>query len=176
VPPSATPPDDSINSAGGFVFNAYGVRVPAVIVSPWIAPGTKVRPPQRDTGPPFDHASIIKTVRELFELGPRLTARDDVAPSILPALALATPANDGPQSLPAALDAADPDLVAARAAAPPNGMQQALAAAAALLPDAPPATDSAAPVAEELPDPTRYSTVALACAAATARVKTFLQF
>lgn len=176
VPPSAKPPDDSINNTDGFVFNAYGVRVPAVIVSPWIAPGTKVRPPQRDTGPPFDHASIIRTVRELFELGAPLTARDDVAPSILPALTLATPANDGPQSLPVALDAPDPDLVAARAAAPPNGMQQALAAAAALLPDAPPATDSAAPVAEELPDPTRYATVALACAAATARLKTFLQF
>lgn len=174
APPPAVPPDGEINNTDGFNFGAYGVRVPAVIVSPWIAPGSKIRPPQRDRGPPFDHASIIKTVRELFSLGPRLTARDDAAPDLLPALTLAAPNNDGPQSLAAALDAPDPDLLVARGAAPPNGMQQALAAAAAILPDKPLPPGAATPSAQSLLAPTRYQTVALARSAASTRMKSFL--
>ena len=174
VPPSAVSPDDAINNDGRFAFTTYGVRVPAVIVSPWIAPGSKIRPPQRDQGPPFDHASIIKTVRELFALGPKLTDRDDAAPSLVAALNLAAPNNDGPPSLTATLDEPTPDLVVARAAAPPNGMQQALAAAAAVLPDKPPATDDLVPLAQPLFDPSRYPTVALARVAAVARLKEFL--
>lgn len=174
VPPGATAPDGMINNADAFDFTEFGVRVPAVIVSPWIAPGSKIRPPLRDVDPPFDHTSIIRTVREIFGLGAPLTARDDVAPSLLPALTLTTPANDGPVSLTAALKEPTPQLVTTRAKAPPNGMQGALAAAAALLPEKPPPTDAAAPSAETLPDPNRYATVALAQAAATVRVKQFL--
>lgn len=174
VPPPAVSPDGAIDKDDGFNFTTYGVRVPAVIVSPWIAPGSKVRPPQRDEGPPFDHASIIKTVRELFSLGPQLTTRDNVAPSLVSALNLAAPNNDGPGSLTAALDAPTPDLLVARGAAPPNGMQQALAPAAAVLPDTPPATDDLVPAAQPLADPSRYPTVALAQVAAVAGVKDFL--
>lgn len=174
VPPTALPPDGIINNAQGFDFSAYGVRVPAVLISPWIAPGSKIRPPERDTGPPFDHTSIIKTVLELFAPGRPLRARDDIAPSLLPTLTLAAPNNDGPLSVSAALDNAEPALLVSRANAPPNHMQQALAAAASLLPDRPPGTDALAPLGQSLPDPGRYPTVALARAAAITRMKDLL--
>ena len=43
----------------GFTFDRLGVRVPAVFVSPRISPGTILRQP-------FDHCSIVATVRKLF--------------------------------------------------------------------------------------------------------------
>src|SRR5215472_15740709 len=92
VPPpsNAVPPD---NAAGefGFDFTRFGVRVPAVLVSPLIAPGTVFRPPAG--GPPLDHTSVIKTVEERWSL-PALTARDAAAPSVADVLTLTTPRSD----------------------------------------------------------------------------------
>lgn len=45
----------------------HGKAIPGVIVSPRIPPGSIIRPPEG--GPPFDHTSIIKTLRKLFRLG-----------------------------------------------------------------------------------------------------------
>ena len=91
-PPSgAVPPD---NSAGefGFDFTRFGVRVPAVLVSPLIAPGTVFRP----TGTvPLDHTSILKTVETRWGL-PALTARDAAAPGVGDVLTLAQPRTDDP--------------------------------------------------------------------------------
>ena len=53
-PPSTKPP---------FTFDRLGVRVPAVFVSPLIKPGTII---PRPAGQPFDHCSIVATVRKLF--------------------------------------------------------------------------------------------------------------
>jgi phospholipase C len=179
VPPPATPPDTVVNNGYAFRFDAYGVRVPAVIVSPWIPPGSRIRAPgyavknADRTGPPFDHTSIIRTVRETFALGGELTQRDRVAPSLVPTLSLAAPNNDGPPSLTATLDRPKPDLFKAQGSAVPNGMQAALAAAAAALPASVPAMggrmpDSATPYRRE------YPTVAVAQAVATACTKSFL--
>ncbi|MBW4023040.1 MAG: hypothetical protein HIU92_07835 [Proteobacteria bacterium] len=108
-PPAATPPGPPYQD--GFTFNRFGARVPAVIVSPLIPPGSIIRPPppeaQADVegeetspeGTPFDHTSIIKTVQELFDLGPPLTARVAAAPSLLPALASGEPLNLGPERI-----------------------------------------------------------------------------
>ena len=49
VPPPAAPDDNRR------MFGRYGVRVPALIVSPWIEPGTV-------STTVFDHTSIIKTI------------------------------------------------------------------------------------------------------------------
>ena len=79
-----------------FNFNRYGVRVPAVIVSPYIKPGTVLRP----TGAtPFDHTSVIATLRKRFGLGAPLTDRDASAPTLEGALTLDTPDNMGPDRL-----------------------------------------------------------------------------
>jgi phospholipase C len=90
-PPSgATPPD---NDAGefGFDFTRFGVRVPAVLVSPLIAPGTVYRVPAGST--PLDHTSILKTVQQRWGL-PALTARDAAAPGFGDVLTLTTARTD----------------------------------------------------------------------------------
>jgi phospholipase C len=95
-PPPAMPPGEPYPD--GFTFNRYGARVPAVIISPLIPPGSVIRPEAPD-GPPFDHTSVIKTVQELFDLGPPLTERVAAAPSLLPALASGAPLNMGPEQI-----------------------------------------------------------------------------
>ena len=77
-PPSgATPPDDDAGEFG-FDFTRFGVRVPAVLVSPLIEAGTVFRVPAGTT--PIDHTSILKTVQKRWSL-PALTARDAAAPT-----------------------------------------------------------------------------------------------
>jgi len=57
VPPPATPPGGQ--TPDRYNFDSFGVRVPAVIVSPWVPKGAKIRPPGTT---PFDHTSIIATL------------------------------------------------------------------------------------------------------------------
>jgi phospholipase C len=94
-PPTATPPGDpvyrdltrlighwlraradrrhGIPPDKPYDFRRLGVRVPAVLVSPWISPGTVV-------DQTLEHASIPATVRRLFAPGARpLTGRDAAA-------------------------------------------------------------------------------------------------
>jgi phospholipase C len=60
-------------------FRRLGVRVPAVLVSPWIDRHTVLAAPD---GRPFDHASIPATLRACFAPGsPPLTDRDRAAPT-----------------------------------------------------------------------------------------------
>jgi phospholipase C len=83
-PPAAVPPGDTpLNhdravSPRGCKFDRLGVRVPALLVSPWLTSGlgSQVFP-----GQVFDHASIISSLRMTFGLGDPLTARDRDAPS-----------------------------------------------------------------------------------------------
>ena len=91
-PTNAVPPD---NNAGeyGFDFKRFGLRVPAVLISPLIAPGTVFRVPAGSM--PLDHTSILKTVEERWKL-PALTARDAAAPSVAAALTLIKPRTDDP--------------------------------------------------------------------------------
>jgi phospholipase C len=92
VPPpwGATPPD---NTAGefGFGFDRFGVRVPTLLISPLIAPGTVYRVPAGST--PLDHTSVLKTVEQRWNLQP-LTARDAAAPGFGDVLTLTTPRTD----------------------------------------------------------------------------------
>jgi phospholipase C len=80
VPPpqGAVPPDNSVGQYG-FDFKRFGVRVPAVLVSPLIEPGTVFRVP--DGTSPIDHTSILKTIERRWGLSP-LTARDAAAPDL----------------------------------------------------------------------------------------------
>jgi phospholipase C len=130
-PPAAVSPDGF--QPDHFAFDRYGVRVPAIIVSPWIPPGSVIRPPV-GSAYPFDHTSILATLRKLFALGQPLTARDAAAPDLLHALSLPGPTNSGPQSV--ALPSAAPTQaeLAESLLAQPNGMQRALAEAAPTLP------------------------------------------
>ncbi len=94
VPPplGAVAPD---NSAGefGFDFTRFGVRVPAVLVSPLIAEGAVFRVP--DSAMPLDHTSILKTIEVRWNL-PSLTARDAAASDLGAAFTLSAPRTDDP--------------------------------------------------------------------------------
>jgi phospholipase C len=98
-PPPAVPPGGPYPD--GFCFDRYGVRVPAVIVSPYATPGSIIRPPMAEGAPayPFDHCSILSTLHALFEIGPPPTPRVAAAPDLLSALTLAGPDNNGPARL-----------------------------------------------------------------------------
>jgi phospholipase C len=173
-PPAAVPPDNYRQD--GFAFDRYGVRVPAVIVSPYIPAGLKLRAAPQGlplAGPPypFDHTSILATLRTLFGLGPPLSAREAVAPNLLAALSLTVPDNDGPEFLSASPPSVSSDDAAARARLPPNHMQESLDRMARSLPVR--AFEEGTPA----PSPMVASVavnVAQAQASATMRVKDFL--
>ena len=83
-PPAATPPGDTEhNRAQGdgatFAFDRLGVRVPALLIGPNVPAqglGSTLFPNQT-----FDHASVVSTVRDIFQLGGPLTNRDRDAPT-----------------------------------------------------------------------------------------------
>ncbi|MGD9721427.1 MAG: alkaline phosphatase family protein [Pirellulales bacterium] len=58
-PPAATCPDDLTDE---YTFCRLGVRVPAILVSPWLRKGV--------CSTRFDHASLVKYISEKWELGP----------------------------------------------------------------------------------------------------------
>jgi phospholipase C len=95
-PGGATPPGDgspndkSINS-GGVLFDCYGVRVPAVIVSPLIPQGAVDHTL-------YDHASVSATLRALYGLTP-MTNRDKGANNVLKLLSLTAPRTNCPTVL-----------------------------------------------------------------------------
>lgn len=93
APPwTATPPDACVGEFG-FDFRRFGIRVPAVLVSPWIAEGTVFRVPPSAT--PLDHTAILKTLEVRWNLAP-LTERDKAACDLSGVLTLARPRTDDP--------------------------------------------------------------------------------
>ena len=92
VPPpwGAATPDNSVGE-WGFDFTRFGVRVPALLVSPRIAAGTVCRA-KRGT---IDHTSVLKTIELRWGIDP-LTARDKAAPDLGDVLTLAKPRADDP--------------------------------------------------------------------------------
>ena len=130
-PPEAVSPDGFCPD--GFKFDRYGVRVPAVLICPWIPAGSIVRPPAGSQYP-FDHASVLSTLRKLFDLGAPLTGRDAAAPDLLHALSLASPSNSGPASLAFPTVAPTADEIASAQRAAPNDLQQSILHLGAALP------------------------------------------
>jgi phospholipase C len=90
-PDGATPPDSAIGEFG-FDFRRFGVRVPTILVSPWIEAGSVFRTSEPT---PFDHTSVLATLERRFGL-PALTARDAAAPDVGDAFTLASPRTDDP--------------------------------------------------------------------------------
>jgi phospholipase C len=99
-PPGAVAPGDPIsdpdNDHHHFDFRQLGVRVPAVVISPYVKRGTI----DHTT---YDHSSIPATVERLFGLA-ALTARDAAARDVLHLLQLARPRTDTPVTLPEPAD------------------------------------------------------------------------
>jgi phospholipase C len=93
VPPPAVPAPDPSTAAGqqGFRFDRSGYRVPAIVISPWVAEGEVFNDEHR-------HTSMIATLREQWDLGEPLTARDAAARTFSHAFTLTTPRD--PQTWP----------------------------------------------------------------------------
>ncbi|GAA1952851.1 alkaline phosphatase family protein [Microbacterium deminutum] len=84
-PPAATPPDPAAPVGQyGFTFDRLGVRLPAILVSPWIDERTVITDVHH-------HTSVIRTLRERWQLGDPLTRRDADAPDLAPLLTRDTP-------------------------------------------------------------------------------------
>ncbi|MBV9082894.1 MAG: alkaline phosphatase family protein, partial [Acidobacteriaceae bacterium] len=99
VPPVPCTPDGFSDQATGFKFDRLGVRVPAVLVSPWIPEGTVISPLNAagaiDQERVFEHASIPATVTSFF-IGTydRRSPREKVADTFLGMLSLPAPRTD----------------------------------------------------------------------------------
>lgn len=78
-PPAAIPPDDRHQE---YTFDRLGVRVPAILVSPWV--DQRIEPTQ------FDHTSVLKYLTDKWKLGP-LGRRTAAANSIGIAITRKTP-------------------------------------------------------------------------------------
>jgi phospholipase C len=86
VPPATLAPDHHTEE---FRFDQLGVRVPAVLVSPWVGNGVFSQD--------MDHTSFLKFLIDLWGLGP-LGARTAQARTFAPAF-LDSPRSDGPAQL-----------------------------------------------------------------------------
>jgi phospholipase C len=86
VAPGPVPPPDPAAPAGecGFTFDRSGYRVPAIIVSPWVEPGSVYNEEYR-------HTSLIATLRKTWGLGEAFTQRDASARTFDHVFSLATP-------------------------------------------------------------------------------------
>lgn len=122
TPPAAKPPDGAIDlEAGGFRFDRYGVRVPAVLVSPYIEAGTVFRSP---TAVPYDHTSILATLRDWLQIPTKQmlpSERAKEAPTFANVLTRSTPRTDQPNI---ALSATAPKPITRFIAA--NDLQEAM--------------------------------------------------
>jgi phospholipase C len=102
-PPAATPPGDTQvddYTKHGFLFDQLGVRVPALVISPWVRRGVI----DHTT---YDHTSILATAERLFGMS-ALTGRDRDANDLLHLISLEAPRIDAPTSLPAPARNPDP--------------------------------------------------------------------
>jgi phospholipase C len=89
-PPRAVPPGDAplpppAKNSVGFKYGRYGVRVPAIVISPWIPKGVVDHTV-------YDHASALRTVERRLEVPP-LTARDKNANDLAHLFSLEAPRN-----------------------------------------------------------------------------------
>jgi phospholipase C len=68
APPRTVPPDKSTSNPP-FDFTRLGPRVPTILVSPWVRPGTVFRSPSSQLA--FDHTSFIATFLKWAGIDPR---------------------------------------------------------------------------------------------------------
>jgi phospholipase C len=83
-----------------------GVRIPTLLVSPWVPKGTVISEPRPEEKPQpnseFDLTSIIASVKNIFGAPKHLTKRDAWAATFDSRLSEQAPRTDCPVTLPAA--------------------------------------------------------------------------
>jgi len=139
TPPMNIPaPDDYPSYPGNFSFDRLGVRIPTLLISPWIAKGTVISAPTDAEKPQenseFDLTSIISSVKNMFapadaNIEP-LTRRDAWAATFDDRLTeLTEPRTDCPMTLPPAPKSLGRESALREAAQPLNDLQQDIIAA-----------------------------------------------
>lgn len=91
-PYSSPPPGDKGSWVPSFKFDRLGLRVPALLVSPWIAAG-------RVESTEYRHTSVLATVMKLFGLEGQLTNRVKTAATLETVFTLQAPRTDTPASI-----------------------------------------------------------------------------
>lgn len=125
-----TPDQKSDPGQDGFTFNRFGVRVPTVLISPYVEGGTVFRTQKTSPYTPYDHTSVLATLQKWLNIPSAAmpqSARTEAAPKFDGVLSLATPREDTP-------DITRPDISKAAEVpddAPPNDLQLSLVVAAA---------------------------------------------
>jgi len=74
-PQTGIPAPDGNAADNGFRFDRLGIRVPTVLVSPWVPKGTIVHEPKM-AGTHFDATAVIATGNKLFGVSDHMTMRD----------------------------------------------------------------------------------------------------
>jgi phospholipase C len=104
VPPPqvGVPSPDGVLAPNGFSFDRLGIRLPTVVISPWVPKNTVVGEP---TGPvptsQYDSTSIMATVNKIFNINDHLTNRDAWSGTFEQLfLQLTAPRTDCPVTLP----------------------------------------------------------------------------
>ncbi len=89
---NSPPPGDQASFAPVFKFDRLGLRVPTVIVSPWVAKGIV-------DSTPLQHTSVAATIKQMFGLPNFLTKRDAAANTFTHVFSLTAPRTDAPLKL-----------------------------------------------------------------------------
>jgi len=104
VPPpqGGIPNPDGVIASNGFNFDRLGIRIPTLVISPWIARGTVVNLPNGPTETSqYESTSIISTANKLFGITEHLHKRDAWAATFEGLfLVLDKPRDDCPKVLP----------------------------------------------------------------------------
>jgi phospholipase C len=128
LPPLGAAIPDAASNPGkqNFSFDRFGVRVPTVLVSPFIQEGTVFR---SNTLVPYDHASILATLRDWLVISDTdmlPSGRIAAAPTLAQVLTLASPRTDKPAVMPPQTTSVQTAL-----SLPPNDLQKTLVAGTA---------------------------------------------
>jgi phospholipase C len=131
-PPMNVPNPDGLNSnSPPFNFDRLGVRVPTLMISPWINKGTLIHEPESSY---FDHTSVYATVRKMFNLPNYLTQRDKYAATFEQILLeRSTPRLDCPTDLPDPQNIKSIEMIAMEHTQDMNDLQKGFATLAANL-------------------------------------------
>jgi phospholipase C len=128
LPPTGAQPPDPAKPPGdeGFQFDRFGVRVPSIVVSPYVRAGTVFR---SDTAAPYDHTSILATLRDWLSIPADVmlpSGRIKAAPTLAQVLSLSEPRTDLPTLVPRNISTSQISSAAA-----PNDLQKSLVAGTA---------------------------------------------
>eukprot|EP01123_Difflugia_compressa_P012662 TRINITY_DN5515_c0_g1_i1.p1 TRINITY_DN5515_c0_g1~~TRINITY_DN5515_c0_g1_i1.p1 ORF type:complete len:491 (-),score=88.80 TRINITY_DN5515_c0_g1_i1:21-1493(-) len=100
--PLSVPSPDGIDSTNPpFDFKRIGIRVPTIVVSPWVEKGVVIH---EATGPTptsqYEHSSFSATMKKLYNLPNYLTKRDEWAATFEDVFSLSSARTDCPTTLP----------------------------------------------------------------------------